>query len=83
MGTRGRKDGRGTKRAREEDESSKKPEMKLTIPEILKAKLVDDWEAVTKNNQVLCSFLSSCLSFSDYSFFWFVSYIATNSSSDT
>jgi len=68
VGTRGRKDGRGTKRAREEDESSKKPEMKLTIPEILKAKLVDDWEAVTKNNQVLCSFLSSCLSFSDYFF---------------
>ncbi|KAJ3508079.1 hypothetical protein NLJ89_g5952 [Agrocybe chaxingu] len=49
-----RKDGtRGTKRAREEDESSKKPEMKLNIPEILKVKLVDDWEAVTKNNQLL------------------------------
>lgn len=26
--------------------------MKLTIPEVLKARLVDDWEAVTKNNQV-------------------------------
>lgn len=56
VGTRGRKDGRGTKRAREEDDSSKKPEMKLTIPEVLKAKLVDDWEAVTKNNQVFVSF---------------------------
>ena len=34
------------------DESSKKPEMKLTIPEILKVQLVDDWECCTKNNQV-------------------------------
>lgn len=30
--------------------------MKLTVPEILKVKLVDDWEAVTKNNQV-CPFV--------------------------
>ncbi|KDR72791.1 hypothetical protein GALMADRAFT_252054 [Galerina marginata CBS 339.88] len=49
-----RKDGtRGTKRAREEDESSKKPELKLSVPEVLKAILVDDWEAVTKNNQLV------------------------------
>lgn len=26
--------------------------MKLTVPEALKALLVDDWEAVTKNSQV-------------------------------
>lgn len=26
--------------------------MKLTVPEVLKVQLVDDWEAVTKNNQV-------------------------------
>ena len=26
--------------------------MKLTVPEQLKVLLVDDWEAVTKNNQV-------------------------------
>jgi mortality factor 4-like protein 1 len=26
--------------------------MKLNVPEILKVQLVDDWEAVTKNNQV-------------------------------
>jgi len=26
--------------------------MKLTVPELLKTILVDDWEAVTKNNQV-------------------------------
>ena len=26
--------------------------MKLIVPEILKVKLVDDWEAVTKNGQV-------------------------------
>jgi len=50
----GRKDAgtRGTKRGREEDDSSKKPEMKLNVPETLKVLLVDDWEAVTKNNQV-------------------------------
>ncbi|EPQ53213.1 MRG-domain-containing protein [Gloeophyllum trabeum ATCC 11539] len=51
----GRKEGgtRGTKRGREEDEGSKKPEMKLNVPEILKVILVDDWEAVTKNNQLV------------------------------
>lgn len=67
----GRKDGRGTKRGREEvgavlcvlrrkgrganvgqDESSRKPDMRLNVPELLKVILVDDWEAVTKNNQV-------------------------------
>lgn len=35
-----------------QDDSSKKPEMKLNVPEPLKVLLVDDWEAVTKNNQV-------------------------------
>jgi hypothetical protein len=30
--------------------------MKLNVPEILKVKLVDDWEAVTKNNQVRSPF---------------------------
>ncbi|KAI0349842.1 MRG-domain-containing protein [Trametes cingulata] len=50
----GRKDGaRGTKRGREEDESTRKPEMKLNVPEMLKVLLVDDWEAVTKNNQLV------------------------------
>ncbi|EIN12865.1 MRG-domain-containing protein [Punctularia strigosozonata HHB-11173 SS5] len=49
-----RKEGtRGTKRAREEDEVSRKPEMKLQVPELLKVILVDDWEAVTKNNQLV------------------------------
>ncbi|KAF8888995.1 MRG-domain-containing protein [Infundibulicybe gibba] len=49
-----RKDGtRGTKRGREEDESSKKPDIKLNVPEVLKVMLVDDWEAVTKNNQLV------------------------------
>ncbi|KAF8063556.1 MRG-domain-containing protein [Lyophyllum atratum] len=49
-----RKDGtRGTKRGREEDESSKKPDLRLNLPEILKTQLVDDWEAVTKNNQLV------------------------------
>ncbi|KAF8550704.1 MRG-domain-containing protein [Imleria badia] len=49
----GRKDGRGTKRSREEDDSSRKPEMKLNVPEVLKVLLVDDWEAITKNNQLV------------------------------
>ncbi|KAH9895794.1 MRG-domain-containing protein [Cubamyces lactineus] len=50
----GRKDGaRGTKRGREEDEGTRKPEMKLNVPEMLKVLLVDDWEAVTKNNQLV------------------------------
>ncbi|PIL32673.1 hypothetical protein GSI_05377 [Ganoderma sinense ZZ0214-1] len=50
----GRKDGaRGTKRGREEDEGTRKPEMKLSVPEPLKVLLVDDWEAVTKNNQLV------------------------------
>ena len=35
-----------------QDEGNKKPEVKLTIPEALKVVLVDDWEAITKNNQV-------------------------------
>ena len=35
-----------------QDESTRKPEMKLTVPEPLKVLLVDDWEAVTKNSQV-------------------------------
>lgn len=33
------------------DDSSKKPDIKLNVPEVLKVILVDDWEAVTKNNQ--------------------------------
>lgn len=53
---------RGTKRAREsantpaldgEEEWQKKPEIKLSIPDVLKVQLVDDWEAVTKNNQLV------------------------------
>ncbi|KIP01536.1 hypothetical protein PHLGIDRAFT_32514 [Phlebiopsis gigantea 11061_1 CR5-6] len=49
----GRKDGRGVKRGRDDDEYSKRPEMKLNVPELLKVLLVDDWEAVTKNNQLV------------------------------
>lgn len=36
----------------QEDEYMKRPEIKITIPDTLKVQLVDDWEAVTKNNQV-------------------------------
>lgn len=48
---------RGTKRGRDslladEDEFKTKPEIKIVIPDLLKVKLVDDWEAITKNAQV-------------------------------
>ncbi|THH12043.1 hypothetical protein EW146_g7838 [Bondarzewia mesenterica] len=48
-----RKEGRGTKRGREEDDNAKRPELRLALPEALKVLLVDDWEAVTKNNQLV------------------------------
>jgi len=32
----------------------KRPEVKIVIPDVLKLQLVDDWENVTKNNQVSC-----------------------------
>ncbi|KAG2018666.1 hypothetical protein CC2G_008078 [Coprinopsis cinerea AmutBmut pab1-1] len=51
--TAARKDGRGTKRGRDEDDSARKPEMKLNVPEVLKSQLVDDWEAVTKKFQIV------------------------------
>ncbi|KIY45312.1 MRG-domain-containing protein [Fistulina hepatica ATCC 64428] len=42
------------KRTRDEyEEGHRKPEIKLNIPESLKVRLVDDWEAVTKNNQLV------------------------------
>ncbi|KIY49862.1 MRG-domain-containing protein [Fistulina hepatica ATCC 64428] len=42
------------KRTRDQyEEGHRKPEMKLNIPESLKVRLVDDWEAVTKNNQLV------------------------------
>ncbi|CAE6389024.1 Chromatin modification-related protein EAF3 [Rhizoctonia solani AG-1 IB] len=55
MGTGGRGAARkeGRKRGREEDEATKKPEMKLEIPDVLKVQLVDDWEAVTKSNRLV------------------------------
>ena len=50
------KGARGTKRSREsiqeQEDFKNKPEIKFVIPDILKVKLVDDWEAVTKNSQV-------------------------------
>ena len=44
---------------RAQDEGTRKPEMKLNAPEPLKVLLVDDWEAVTKNNQVRPLLLSA------------------------
>ncbi|CAH7689266.1 MRG-domain-containing protein [Phakopsora pachyrhizi] len=51
-------EGRGTKRSREygnelDDEAPKRPSIKIIIPEPLKLQLVDDWEAVTRKNQVV------------------------------
>lgn len=47
---------RGTKRNRdaalEEEEFKTKPEIKIVIPDILKVKLVDDWEAITRDAKV-------------------------------
>lgn len=49
----------GKKRTREvstiENESDylKRPEVKIVIPDLLKLQLVDDWENVTKNNQLV------------------------------
>jgi mortality factor 4-like protein 1 len=36
----------------QESDYMKKPEVKIVIPDVLKLQLVDDWENVTKNNQV-------------------------------
>ncbi|KXN88034.1 Chromatin modification-related protein EAF3 [Leucoagaricus sp. SymC.cos] len=52
----GRKDGgggRGQKRSRDDDDANKKPELKLNVPDMLKVILVDDWEAITKNTQIV------------------------------
>ncbi|EEQ33619.1 histone acetylase complex subunit [Microsporum canis CBS 113480] len=49
---------RGTKRGRDteiekEDEFNARPSIRIVIPDNLKALLVDDWEYVTKNNQLV------------------------------
>ncbi|GAA5944577.1 hypothetical protein JCM10213_008073 [Rhodosporidiobolus nylandii] len=48
---------RGQKRGRDgewaEDEYMKRPEVKISIPDNLKVQLVDDWEAITKNQQLV------------------------------
>jgi len=51
-GGRRKEGGRGTKRGREDDDGTRRPEMRLAVPDTLKVLLVDDWEAVTKNSQV-------------------------------
>lgn len=37
----------------QEAEFLKRPEVKIVIPDVLKLQLVDDWENVTKNNQLV------------------------------
>ncbi len=54
-GGRRKEGGRGTKRGRDDDDGTRRPEMRLVVPDTLKVLLVDDWEAVTKNNQVRSS----------------------------
>lgn len=47
---------RGSKRSREASEAEdheRKPDIKLVIPESLKAQLVDDWENVTRKEQLV------------------------------
>ncbi|KAJ3040571.1 Esa1p-associated factor [Rhizophlyctis rosea] len=49
---------KGKKRAREsmadkEEEFTRKPEIKIAIPEALKTRLVEDWENITKNQQLV------------------------------
>ncbi|KAF9017998.1 MRG-domain-containing protein [Hymenopellis radicata] len=44
---------RGQKRAHDEENGPRQPQMKLTVPESLKCQLVDDWEAVTKNQSTV------------------------------
>jgi hypothetical protein len=36
----------------QEEAYLKRPEIKIPIPDVLKVKLVDDWEYITKNHQV-------------------------------
>ncbi|WFD36623.1 Esa1p-associated factor [Malassezia cuniculi] len=50
-----KKVGRGSKRSREasEHDEEKRPELRLAVPESLKAQLVDDWENVTRKEQLV------------------------------
>ncbi|KAJ7216961.1 MRG-domain-containing protein [Mycena haematopus] len=52
-GTRKEMGTRGTKRGRDDPDGTRRPEMKLNIPEQIKVKLVDDWETVTKDNKLV------------------------------
>ncbi|WFC98972.1 Esa1p-associated factor [Malassezia yamatoensis] len=48
--------GRGTKRSREatdQDDSDRRPDLKVGIPDALKVQLVDDWENVTRKEQLV------------------------------
>lgn len=40
-----------------QDDGTKRPDLRLNVPETLKVLLVDDWEAVTKNSQVMLRLL--------------------------
>lgn len=51
-------EGRGTKRGRDvgydlEEEMVKRPHLLIPLPDPLKIQLVDDWEAITRKNQVV------------------------------
>ncbi|KAJ7641369.1 MRG-domain-containing protein [Roridomyces roridus] len=52
-GTRKDSNMRGTKRGRDDADGTRRPEMRLNVPEQIKTKLVDDWEEVTKHNKLV------------------------------
>jgi hypothetical protein len=56
-----------------------RPEIKIPIPDVLKVKLVDDWEYITKNHQV--NSILSIGEFSIYALFFLL--VAGNSSENT
>ena len=50
-----KKGGRSSKRSREasEQDEDRRPELVLAVPDVLKAQLVDDWENVTRKEQLV------------------------------
>ncbi|KAM0793303.1 hypothetical protein ACM66B_000763 [Microbotryomycetes sp. NB124-2] len=52
--TRGGAMGKSGKRGRDDDDDyTRRPEIKISIPDPLKVQLVDDWEAITKKNMLV------------------------------
>jgi mortality factor 4-like protein 1 len=45
----------------QEEQYLKRPEVKILIPDVLRLKLVDDWEAVTKSHQVCAIYVEASI----------------------